>query len=533
MLPWFLTDAALGAPEVRSQRTPNCQDSQWQSFPGALLKSNLMLSTSIWEECHDKKRADSYCDPNFVDMGQYVTTLKSGCIFPSQICLSGQPTAIFTRANVTAHDLGVNSRFKMTVTNRIYCSPISLDPFIHQSKQPAGANPDLGNFTLSIQDPRSFNTSESALDLQFSMWTDNCLDSGLEMWTKRSQFFFQILPAGGLNISSGTSKHIHPLLKFPNAQTFVFVLKAGAAWYSSPSPITDPLFAARKLTPQSAYYYPDREATAIGCGEQTQVCLDNPSGVKCYPWTKNLGYLPRDLRRDLRQFHDGDLDYVRVFQRNLGLLKGSSGLQEFLKKRLLLPNPLLLRPWVMDPSGISLIYQGMDAERQWISELAALFNKAMYWQKISALALVQNTPDQLDTHDWGKDSLCDRILFYDGDFTNINWIGMWITVGVLLLVCIISYGISLMEWASEKKFSLSKRETWRELWEIAFKRMKKISDRIRGIKHQDPPTALSTLPSRATRSPDDDPDDPDDDPDNLEDLDEYPEDWDEHPDGPI
>jgi hypothetical protein len=53
--------------------------------------------------------------------------------------------------------------------------------------------------------------------------------------------------------------------------------------------------------------------------------------------------------------------------------------------------------------------------------------------------------------DLGKYSLCDRILFIDADFTNINWIGMWITVVVLLVFCAISYGISLLEWASQNK----------------------------------------------------------------------------------
>jgi hypothetical protein len=155
MLPWLLTDGALGAPEVRSQRTDNCSDSWLEGLPAAFINSNLLLSSSIWEQCHNEKNVDSYCDSNFVGMETYVTSFRSGCIFPSQICLRDQPIATFTRANLTAHDLSINSKFKMTVSHRILCSPISLYPFIHKSKRPADSDLDCGNFTLSIQDPRS------------------------------------------------------------------------------------------------------------------------------------------------------------------------------------------------------------------------------------------------------------------------------------------------------------------------------------------------------------------------------------------
>jgi hypothetical protein len=361
------------------------------------------------------------------------------------------------------------------------------------------------------------------------MWTDNNPDSGLEMFRRKSDFSFQILPRMGSNITLETPKHIHPLLRLSDAQTFVLVLKAGGTWYSSPNPITDPLFEARKLAPQSIYYIPDREATGIGCGDQTQICIDFPSGLKCYPWTKGLQDYPRTLFWDLRQFNDFDIvnGYMAVFWRNLESSSGEQSPQYFLRRRFLLLDPLLVKRFVLDPYRAGLVIN-IDAERQWISELSALFNKASYWQKITTLAIVRNTLDHQNNtpFDLGKLSLCDKILFLDADFTNINWIGMWITGGVLLLPCIISYGIPLLEWASKNNISLRNREGWEQMridtskW--ARKRLDRITkmrvdtskwvqnmlDRIRAIPHQDVPVNLSTLPAQAPRIPDEEPDDP-------------------------
>jgi hypothetical protein len=397
------------------------------------------------------------------------------------------------------------------------------------------------------------------------MRTDNSPDSGLELFRRKFDFSIQILPGISSNITLETAKHIHPLLRLSDAQTFVLVLKAGGTWYSSPNPITDPLFEARKLAPQSIYYIPDREATGIGCGEQTQICIDFPSGLKCYPWTKGLRDYPRTLFRDLQQFNDIDTvrEYMVVFWRNLESSSGEQSLQYFIRRRFILPNPLLVKPLVLDPFRISMI-RNIDTERQWISELSALFNKARYWQKITTLAIVRNTLNRKNNtpFDLGKYSLCDKILFIDADFTNINWIGMWITVGVLLLLWIISYGVSLLEWASRNNISLMNREVWeqfrintskwlqknldrickiridtskwlqkkldrirkiridtskwlqkkldriRRIRIDTSKWAEKILDRISGIPRQDVPVNLSTLPAQAPRPLDEEPDDP-------------------------
>jgi hypothetical protein len=348
------------------------------------------------------------------------------------------------------------------------------------------------------------------------------------MYERKSPFSAKILPGMGSNVTLNTTKHFHPLLRLPGAQTFVLVLKAGGSWYSSA--ITDPLFKASKIAPQSGLYISTREATGIGCGEQTQVCIGLPSGEKCYPWTKSLEDHPRMLLGDLGQLNDINtvMEYYTVFWKYLEGWSGEQSLQFFLRRYLFFPDSLLVKRFVIDPYRV-LYIKDIDSRHQWISELTALFNKAKYWQKLSILDIARNNIDRKkDTiydrgYDYSVNSLCSKILFIDSDFTNINWVGMWITIGALLLLCIISYGISLLEWIKTSEWVHKKQERIRQMrgriseWasnsleELRRKWFKfctwvhKKLDRIRGVENRDPEVGLRTL---APRPPNDEPDNP-------------------------
>lgn len=527
-LPWFLTDGAFGAPEVRSQQTNQCTSIWAGGTPAEFTNSNILLASSMWEQCQDEKNVDSYCDPSFASMRTYDTSFESGCIFPSQVCLEGHPTVTFTVANMTARDLGTNSKLKMTVSHRIRCSPISLSPFITMTKRPGDASP----YTMSIRDPGSKNASEYQLKLDLNMWTDNGPDSGRKMYERRSAFSAKILPRLGSNITSNASNHIHHLLRVSDAQTFVLVLKAGGSWYSSP--ITDPLFEAAEIAPYSGIYVPTREATGIGCAEQTQTCIELPSGHKCYPWTsalKDPEEIPRTMLKELIQFNDVDtvMEYMTVFWKYLEGNFGEQGLQFFLRRYLFFSDSLLVKRFIIDPYP-SFYIKDIDPRHQWISELNALFHKARYWQKLSILGIVRNNIDRKnDTlydrgYDYSLYSLCNKILFIDADSTNINWVGMWATIGALLVLCMISYGISLLEWIKTSEWVHKKWErigqmrmkvsrgayghfqklqrTWYKLCTWVQKKL----ERIRGIQNQDPEVNLRTFADPIPRPLNDEPD---------------------------
>jgi hypothetical protein len=262
IIPWLLADGWLGAPEVRSQQTDRCLDAWAEYMPENVTSvlSGILLSEATWEACYGEKKSNSYCDPNFASIEGYSLKIGTGCPFPVPICLRDQPTLTFTRANMTPHELGINSRLSMTVSHQITCSTISMDPFIYQVPQPPSMQPYRGSFTFSIQNPLLINDlSQLNPDLSLNMRTDNSLGTGLEMVEKGNGLLLSILPVPHFKITRESSNLLHPLLRQPDGQTFVFVFRAGATLQFSARPISDPFFSASTLWEDPSFYVPDRE----------------------------------------------------------------------------------------------------------------------------------------------------------------------------------------------------------------------------------------------------------------------------------
>jgi hypothetical protein len=322
------------------------------------------------------------------------------------------------------------------------------------------------------------------------MWTNNSWGSGLEMLNTGNSFLLEILPASGSNAVSLEARlrlwsQIHPLLIHPNSFSFVFILRPGATVAQStgnPQPISDPFFSATTLwVGSTTLYIPDMEATAIGCVEQFQVCFDAGFGLKCYPWMDSLnvnpsGKIMQDLRQAYRNTHGISLDYASVFWRSLGVPSlGISYLQAYLQKHVILRRPLLVTPLRLGPALPQAVWD-VNATHQWLLELDALFTKAVLWQKILMLDVVQGERDLSNQTRVApgtmseKTSLCNRIILVDGDYTNIDWLWMWVLIGTLALLCIISYAEiyipwvrSIFKWFREKGWPLLKSAT-KELW---------------------------------------------------------------------
>jgi len=456
VIPWLLVDGWLGAPEVRSQQTNRCVDAWAEYMPENVTSalSGILLPEAAWEACYGKKKSNSYCDPNFAGIEGYSLKIGTDCPFPAAICLRDQPTLTFTRANVIPHTLGINSRLSMTVSHQITCGTISMDPFIYQIPQPPSMQPYRGNFTFSIQNPLLVNhPSQLNPDLSLNMRTDNSLGSGLEMVEKGNGLLLSILPVPYFKTTRETSNLIHPLLRQRDGQTFVFVFRTGATLQFSTRPISDPFFSASTLWEDPLFYVPDREATAIGCIERFQVCFDSKSagGYRCYPWMSALMDYPKEMAPELLLSFGSELmsDYVSVLMRNLEIL--SSSLLDFLQRRTNLRRPLLAPQMRLNPTNPGMIYN-IDSARQWILELDALFSKAMVWQRMRTFSIINNNNDYSNSTllPPGKPSaasLCGRILLINGDYTNISWPGIWIMIGILLMLCLISYADFFIEWS--------------------------------------------------------------------------------------
>jgi len=445
-IPYLLTGGAWGAPEVRSQRTDACLDDIDGAFPGDFWDAKGMLPDKIWENCHGTNIVDASCDPNFAGIRGFSTVISEGCPL-SHICIDGLPTVTFTRTNLTAHDLGISSRLKMTVSQRMSCSPISLRPFIREGPSDSG----LGRFTLSIENP-IFTRYKYNANLSLPLWTNNTPKSGREVFNKGGVFQLQVLPKNAL----GGFDNILSLVR-QDGQAFLIVLKAGRTLYSAtPGPISDPFFTANTIQSESnsstdeIFYFPDMEATALGCIEQVQVCLTYNN--TCYPWSAQL--LPADRAfKELQKSQGNEIawDYLHVFSRSLKY----SSVHAFLRRRMPLPRPVLLTPYHYSNSTGAGILHNINPKRQWIFDLEALFTKVGYWQKIQMLAIVQNgfIPENATFHSilsptkWK--SLCNRIIFRDSGYVTVDWMGLCATLLSLFTVFLLSYSIPSVEWLLE------------------------------------------------------------------------------------
>ena len=110
-----------------------------------------------------------------------------------------------------------------------------------------------------------------------------------------------------------------------------------------------------------------------------------------------------------------------------------------------------------------------NTQDQWITEVETWFMKAVLDRiphaKNGARFSLASDEDFRSLPLGSQYSLCGRVLFRHGNYTNINWIGLWATTSSLLLICIISYTISRT----------------RKILTVVFQRAKKLWARLRAV----------------------------------------------------
>ena len=103
----------------------------------------------------------------------------------------------------------------------------------------------------------------------------------------------------------------------------------------------------------------------------------------------------------------------------------------------------------------------IDKREHWILLVETWFMKA----RLEGILRVQGAArfkvplnHALGTHlafkkDFGKEYLsCHRILFRNANYTNINWIGLWVITGLLVILCIASYRVKWLDKMTRATF---------------------------------------------------------------------------------
>jgi hypothetical protein len=461
-IPIWLTDGLLGTPIVKSKVTDECLNAKWLDAQSRYI-GRQTKTDETFKLCADRLNAG--CDSQYYfSTPQIQKTRPKTCPFSGNICHKNSTPFEITQYNISAYHIGVNSRSHVTMNHRLTCTPVSVENFIW-----FGSTPDGPRNFLSVQKRPQKIGEEQFLNQGLFMYltTTNGPNSvshessGLYMALKNENPKLVVLPhRGPVNDLpreySYSQDKFDESLRRDDGQPFLVILKAGAQMYASES--DDPFFSAHNTRPNGRLgtsAYADYEATALGCVEQFQFCVPQMQLPKyCSPWGAReqsiwdpLQYLGKDsLNGDWNHW----MEVLEAWDDQSGV-----SANEMLSTFLLLPRSVAVFDYVT--SRISIfgivpliglyglnpiqVQRPIDTREQWVLEVETWFMKSL----LGGIFRVQDasfwTFQDFDSkfsekyvRDW---SLCGRVLLRDGDHTNINWIGFWVTTAALTLICLV------------------------------------------------------------------------------------------------
>jgi hypothetical protein len=446
--PWWLTEGALGTPIVKSKIAEDCINSE----SGYHLLDTWNRETradEIFTLCRDELNAG--CDsPYWLSDPQITKTRPTTCPFEGSICLNNTQSFQITHWNISAFEMGVNSRSKLLINHRLTCSPISLDPFLWGIDN--GSIIYIQKLDADTMVRANVSLMLSTLNGPNKFSNEN---SGALMFEANGPWDLTVLPLHRLGANEYDALKLNELLQRHDGRPFLAIHRAGDVHYLND--IDDPFFSAHnRISPDNTHTCADYEATGMGCVEQYQYCFPSSQlPIYCTDWGAGgdqhfqmLTYLwtqytqANEYEGDLYSLleHSND-QYLLSINEMLNLFKifqSRFGVYEYLSMRIQLHKMVPLT----QQKGIFSDLRGLDSDNeQWVIEVETWFMKAY----LSGILTIQDgalfalsdvdsgfSPEYI--REW---QLCGRILFHDQDFTNISWIGFWITnVSLLLLILI-------------------------------------------------------------------------------------------------
>jgi hypothetical protein len=438
MVPWLLTYGATEAPVVKSRATDSCLKSEKYSYIPIRIYTPPK-SDAIFSQCLD--RLDAGCDTRFYL--QQPTVLKERieyCPFPGNICHNQIKPLQITHVNVTPLQMGVNSKSKISFNHRLTCAPVDLDPFLLFTRNaPKKAWISARNWDLHDGSRlwRNFSMPLNTMNGPNKLSTEN---SGLRMAQERGPNDLTVLPRhwAGVQVVDDPNA-LHKALQRDDGLAYLVIYRAGPIAYNSP--VDDPFFAADNphwlnLTDR---YFANREATALACFETSQYC--EAEHALCTPWGRGSSQVSQVMK-----YLGLSLEELAEGVAFLKLLPSFFSVYNHLSEGIEWHHMMPLRKHSAKTSK-SFALEGNEAP--WTLEVETWFRKAI----LSAI-LVTSHGAHVHLRDYAEIfrdsspgvreyiinnfSLCGRILFRDGNYTNINWIGLWLTISTLGFICLLS-----------------------------------------------------------------------------------------------
>jgi hypothetical protein len=441
VVPWRITYNGTEAPVVKSRATKSCLSSDNLSLLFTFI-TTPSKSDAVFSQCLD--RLDAGCDTRFYL--QQPTVLKErieDCPFPGNICHNQTKPLQITHVNVTPLQMGVNSKSKISFNHRLTCAPVDLVPFILFTRNPpkkawiSARNWDLDDGSRLW---RNFSMPLNTMNGPNKVSSEN---SGLRMAQERGPNDLTVLPRN--QAGREAVKHpnvLHKALQRDDGLAYLVIYRAGATSYYGRPP-DDPFFAAdnRDVFNQNRtkHYFANREATALACFETSQYCVAEHGF--CTPWGRDSMQANQMI-----QYHGLDLESLGEQVAFFKLLPSYFSVFTYLTEQIEWHNMMPLRKTGFSESRSFALDEN---EEPWALEVEVWFRKAI----LSAILLTRhgahvhlqdyvelfrNSSPSVREYIINKYSLCGRILFRDGNYTNINWIGLWLTILTLGFICLLS-----------------------------------------------------------------------------------------------
>jgi len=321
VLPVILSDGALGAPIVRSKAGDYCSE---EPPPGRIIvtesDSPRIRTDAIFEVCLN--RLDHGCGSQYYIQQPQITKSSTACPFSKHVCYNtpNAPNSFeISRSNITSYELGANSPSKLALNHRLTCAPIHLEPFLVLNSQDtlhSSVNISILNAEFEIDGDRDGDLEYLRRVLTKLLQTLNGPNifsnesSGLRMSLENGRQDLTILPEHPIpsRYRSNASQLFQKYLQTNRGQAFLIIKRPGNSAFCGVGfqPVDDPFFASHTRRPVDDYrnegdtglpsfdpqylethrpYYPDREASALGCVEQFQFCVSITG--RCTSWESN------------------------------------------------------------------------------------------------------------------------------------------------------------------------------------------------------------------------------------------------------
>ncbi|KAK6340246.1 hypothetical protein TWF730_002011 [Orbilia blumenaviensis] len=478
VIPLWLT-GGIEDPLVQSRWTPSCNERRFSA--SKYTKDTFSHASALYQLCWDHDSLSISNKPGCANlkMENFNLTIAdiADCPFHESLCfkqnddyaLAGQksheapeivrrpsPRSLKIKRNsITLRQLGLNSQAPLTVNYELSCAPIKLEEFIRPVALPGSRKSyisfrDDPDGKLNVTDPRF--TYDLALETENgpNRWTNMSSGSMLPHVnptdTSRVSAFSldNYRPSyGGNATASNSGANLHPLLRDDAVNVFVVVYKADSSIAYDTDINDDLVFQAqfRQDPARSGQAYPNREATAIGCKEKFQYCLNIEKDQKCEPWGKSIEVLQPDSYSGYEDNVDTELGWKWEDRLETPKLQ-SNGWDVLLPLKYIILELSVMRK-VRDPSLASFPTGSpnyVSLHHYWDEQVVSWYLKT-WWNTLHRLeAVVSSTETWSDgpnpLNQW---PMCRRILLTDVDYTNINFLGFLVSLAAMVFIYVFSY----------------------------------------------------------------------------------------------